>query len=322
MIIHMSRKRLISAALVAGMAAIAAAEPVGPSGPVSGAVFDRKSRSVRPILGVPGSSYLGSRIAGGLDEAAVSPDGRAVLTLAEGRLTLLRGLERLSPVTLGVEGTIPDADRIVWSPDSSAAALYSSSSRRIQLVRDLDKTPAAGPVTELMAQGRVASLGVDASGNVVAGVEGAGVFLLTAGQTERLLGAFRNPVSLLMARKGADLFVVDREGASIVEIRDFLTAGSVMPFTEGLSAPAGVALSKDARQMFVADAGDRKLKVFDVASRTKISETELDFVPTGLDPLTSEALSLIGSGGENQPYYILDGGSNPAVYFVPAGREE
>ncbi len=319
----MSRKRFTPIALVFGLVAVAAAaESSGPSGPVSGAVFDKRSRSVRPIIGVPGSSYLGGDLASGLDEAAVSPDGRAALALSEGRLSLVRGLERLSPIAVGVDGALTDAERMAWSADSSTAVLYSSASRRLQVIRDLDKAPVAGEVTELRAEGRVASLGVDASGNVVAGVEGVGVFLLAAGRTERLLASFRNPVALLLARKGTDLFVVDREGAAIVEIRDFLNAGSVIPFAEGLSAPSGVALSSDARRMFIADAGDRKLKVFDVSSRTPLSETELDFTPTGLDPLTSDALSLIGAGGENQPYFILDGGSNPAVYFVPAGREQ
>ena len=256
----MSRKRLTPIALALGLTALAfAAESGGPSGPVSGAVFDRSSRSIRPILGIPGSSYLGPDAAAGLDEAAVAPNGSLALALSAGRLVLVRGLERLSPVSVDIEGALADAGRIAWSPDSSAAVLYSPASRRIQVIRNVEKSPVAGSATELAAAGRLSSLAVDASGNVLAGVEGAGLFLHAAGQPARLLAPFGNVTSLLLTRGGADVFVVDREKGLIAEIRDFLTSAAVMPFTDGLLDPAGIALSRDKRQMFVATAGeDRK----------------------------------------------------------------
>ena len=33
-------------------------------GPISGVIFDRSSRALRPMIGVPGASYLGPAIAG------------------------------------------------------------------------------------------------------------------------------------------------------------------------------------------------------------------------------------------------------------------
>ena len=59
------------------------------AGPVSGIVFDAKAKSLRPIMGVPGASYLGNALAADMDLAAVSPDGKFALSgSADGTMRL------------------------------------------------------------------------------------------------------------------------------------------------------------------------------------------------------------------------------------------
>ena len=55
-------------------------------GPVSGFVFDQKQHTLRPMLGVPGSAYLGDALLANLDAAAVAPDGQSALVVQEGDL--------------------------------------------------------------------------------------------------------------------------------------------------------------------------------------------------------------------------------------------
>src|SRR5262245_21747804 len=112
------------------------------AGPVSGTIFDRNSSSLRPMLGVPGASYLGSGLMGGLDAASVSPDGSFALAVSEGRLQWISGLRDLAAVSVAVDGGIDGADRLAWSADGAFAAAYSSGSGRIQLLRDASRAPA------------------------------------------------------------------------------------------------------------------------------------------------------------------------------------
>ena len=70
------------ASLLCMCALAALADDARVSGPVPGFVFDRSSQSIRPIFGVPGSSYLGPSVMDGFDIASVSPLGISAL---EGR---------------------------------------------------------------------------------------------------------------------------------------------------------------------------------------------------------------------------------------------
>lgn len=63
------------------------------TGPAPGFVFDRWSHSIRPILGVLGSSHLGSAVAGGFDIASISPLGTIALATQAGTLYLVRNLD-------------------------------------------------------------------------------------------------------------------------------------------------------------------------------------------------------------------------------------
>src|SRR5260370_12555637 len=81
-------------ATVALLFALAApAQDTRLSGPVSGFVFHGPTQSIRPIVGVPGSAYLGTALAQGFDAASVSLLGKFALATLGGKLYLLRGLD-------------------------------------------------------------------------------------------------------------------------------------------------------------------------------------------------------------------------------------
>ena len=66
--------------LVAGACALVAlGEDSRMSGPIPGFVFHSPTRSIRPIVGVPGSAYLGAMVAQDFDAASVSPLGKSGL---------------------------------------------------------------------------------------------------------------------------------------------------------------------------------------------------------------------------------------------------
>ena len=127
------------------------------SGPVSGAVFHSGSRAIRPILGVPGSAYLGVAIASGLDAAAVSPNHKLAIAIRDGQGVVFTGVDEASPVEAEVDA-IPGADKLFWSSDSTVAGLYSSKSGAVQTWRN------GGLRKPGSISGNVLALAVDGAG--------------------------------------------------------------------------------------------------------------------------------------------------------------
>jgi hypothetical protein len=231
-----------------------AAQSVPVRGPVAGVVFDGHARAIRPMLGIPGGSYLGDALAGSIDLAGISPDGKLALAAADGNLFLLRGLDTGAPRWTRLAQAAANPDRIAWNRTSTAAAVCSGG--RLRLWRDLDETPPAtvepdsnpraasrrlrsgakltpratdlGDLSAL--GGRVTALAVDAAGAVLAGVEdteAGGLYRLSSESEPVLLARLTSPGGIVFANADNDLFVSDRGRQEILEIRDFRDGADV-----------------------------------------------------------------------------------------------
>lgn len=290
------------------------------SGPVAGVVFDQPSGALRPVLGVPGAAYLGSSLATGIDAAGVSPDGSAALAVRGGSLFLVTHLKDPAPVWTSIDGAIGAADRFAWSSDT--AAVYSSASGQAQILRQLSDNPAASPAIDLSGLPGPASALALAGDSLLIGVQspgGGGVYLATADAAPQLLATATNPAAIIVA--GTDLYFADHDTGQVWQVQSFREQPAVMLFADGIDTPAGLQLS--AGRLFVAAAGSQTLVVYDVSSRAAVASVDLEFTPTRLDPLGSPSILLMNAVADpSQPLYIADTSGNPAVYFVPVGREQ
>jgi hypothetical protein len=282
------------------------------AGPVSGIVFDRNARALRPMLGVPGASYLGDALLANLDAAAVSPDGDLALASLEGRPVLISGLKSLAPSATALD--VLAGDRFLWSSDGAWAAVCSRSGA--QVLRDIRTNPAAGPAIDLPADATALALGN--GGDLVAGFE-AGLYLLTAGSAPRLLAPLA--AASAIAFRGADMFAASGEQIWMVE--NFASAPAASVFIEDAGAVVGLQFSADGKRLFAADAKNRLLKAFETASRAAAGQAELDCAPSELAPFGSRNLWLLNSDPNGTaPLYVATGAGDPASWFVPAGRVE
>lgn len=294
------------------------------SGPVSGSVYDPASRSLRPIMGLPGASYLGDPLIADLDWAAAAPDGRTMLASRGGSLWAVRQTGS-ALLWAGIDGGLESPERAAWNADGSAAAIYSTR-QGLQLLRSLGDTPAAGPAVEL--PGRVTALALEASGTcAVAGVEAerdGGLYLVCADAAPKLLVGLARPAALALAPNKDALFVADRGSGEILEVRNFRGEAAVMPFaadTAGSWDPVGVAVSSDGAFLYVAHRSEKRVDAYEVASRTLVSRIAVDWEPTLLEPLAVKSVFLLKSpGGVDEPLLVLEAGREPAVYFVPTRR--
>jgi len=302
-----------------------AAQEARLGGPVSGFIFDSAMRSIRPILGLPGASYLGEALVADLDWASIAPSGEVALAAKEGRLYALRGLGA-EQAWAEIEGALGVADRAAWSADGAAAVI--SSQGRLQVLRNLREEPLAGAAVEL--PGRVSALALEASGGcAVAGVKSAaqgGLYLACPDAPVRLLAAMGEPAAVVLARGGRHLLAAERAGSRLLEIQNFREAATVMPFAEmpGTSwDPVGLAIGSDHRLLFVAHRSEKRVDTFDLETRTLVGQMGVDWEPMLAEPLAVKSVFLLKStGGEGEPLLVLDAGRESAVYFVPAGRAE
>jgi hypothetical protein len=306
----------VAALLLAGSVASVAQVGTRLSGPISGVVFDQHARVLRPIVGVPGASYLGLPIATDIDAAAVSADGSFALAVASGRLSVFSSL-RDTASSAPVDQAIEAVDRLVWSPDGTVAAVYSTQAARAQVIRDVRTIPAAGPAIDIA--GAVTSLAVNSEGDLLAGMEG-GVYLMSAGSAPRLIVASGRPASVSI--QGSDLYIADSTAGTIVLVRNYASAPAASVFADGLASPVGVQITADGKRLFAATAGDKLLQMFELSSRAAVGRVELDCAPSGLFLLGSRDTWLLNAAGGQDPLYLATGTGDAAAWFVPMGRDE
>lgn len=290
-------------------------------GPVSGFVFDQKTQALRPVVGVPGAAYLGSAALESLDAAAVSPDGSAALAVREGKLLLVTGL-KAQPAAVEIEGAIAGVNRIAWAADGLSAAVYAAASRQAQMLSKLDGTPVADAAVDLSAVSGTLTALAAAGGGMVAGFAdeaAGGVYFIQAGAEPKLISSAARPSAVAVA--GSDLFFADQDRGQVWQVTGFAGDATPLLFADGLASPVGVQAAGN--RLFIANSGDNTLAIFDVNARTSVGQLALDAAPAMLEACGTRALWLLNTaGGDGEPLYVLDGRDNPAVYFVPAGREQ
>jgi hypothetical protein len=298
----------------------------GVAGPVTGFIFDAQLGAVRPMLGIPGAAYLGKAMATGLVAASVAPDGSAALAVQQGgKLVLYSGLRSATPVALAVAGAIAGLDHFAWAPSnnaSSAAAVYSSRTGQGQILTSLAPSPAAAAPIDLSGlPGQVTALAFDGQRLIVGVVSGdsGGIYLAGASSGIQRIASAANPSVIALA--GSSLYFADNQSQQIFQVQNYAGTPAAVVFANdsSISSPAGLQVSADGQRLYVANAGNRKLTVYDIASRSPVRILDLNFTPTRLDRFGDASVFLLNGSGQGPLYVVRDGGpGKAAVYFVPA----
>jgi len=297
----------------------------GVAGPVTGFIFDAQAGAVRPMLGIPGAAYLGNGVGSGLDAAAVAPDGSAALAVQQrgGKLVLYTGLRNARPASSVVAGAIAGPDQFAWTANGSAAAVYSSRAGQGQMLTGLGQSPVAGAPIDLSSlSGQVTAMAFDGERLIlaVASADAGGIYLASAAAGVQRIASAVSPSAIALA--GSSLFFSDSQSQQIFQVQNYARTPGVVVFANdsGINSPVGLQVSVDGQRLFVANAGNRKLAVYDIASRAPVESVDLAFKPTCLDLFGDPSVFLMNSSGQGPLYVVRDGGPGKAaaVYFVPA----
>jgi WD40 repeat protein len=297
------------------------------SGPTTGFVFDPSSHKVRPILGVPGGSTIGSPVdlGGELASAWVSPRlDSAIGVTAEGALHVFRiDSGSVAPRTVdGVDGTVGG---VVFSPIGSSALLVTANATYV-LAGLPDAPKVSGTVTpgSLRRRATPAAIGVRASapnvswalsddGAYVLYGEGGSVRVLTVSGENRQLAVTAADAVVAFAPGSHDAAIADSDSGLVV-FRNL--AGAAAPKVVGrLSSPSGLAFSPDSKRVFVASAAEHAVNGFDVESGARTT-LACDCSPASLVRMGNVyRLNELG----REPLWILDADAkDPRIVFVPA----
>ncbi|MCS7025384.1 MAG: lactonase family protein [Bryobacteraceae bacterium] len=275
------------------------------TGPISGIVFERGS--LHPVLGVPGSSYLGPALLKGVDLAEASPDGRWVAFARSGQIAVLSLAD-------GVERVLASGSsrKMAWSAQGNALAFENEGQVWWWRVSAELATPLGqlSDVTDLVA---------DADGEFVfAAVGGAesGVYRLQANSPPQRLATLEGGGWLSWDPSQRSLFACDQRGVWEVGWN-----GGAVRLASQVRAPAGLAVSGDNRYIVVADQALRAVLIYDRFTKALLEQHELSFAPTRLKPLGAKVF-LLNERSETQPLEALSMDAGTQVFFIPAGVQQ
>ena len=293
------------------------------AGPVSGLLVDEQSRSIRPILGMPGSAYAGEASVTAFDFASAAPDGRSALISRTGSLYLIRRLDGATPVWRQLSGDSASFGRAAWSENSESFAVVNTTANQVELWTNLSSDPKLASSIDISSLTEsIVSLAVNKDASYAfastQGVDGGTLYQLKAGDVPRMILPLGRAGGLLL---GADsLYVTDRGHNEVLRVTNWASnpvVTSIVTSGHGVNDPVGAAWSADRKMLYIASAGINQVIGFDIASSAVKATFDLDFQPTRLERLGSGDLLLLEKGIPGQaPAQVLDSAAQK-IYFIP-----
>lgn len=319
--------RLLAASI---LIASSASAQVQLSGLRSGYVVDEATRVLRPIVGLPGSAYLGRAIPLPFPAAsaiAIAGGGSLVVISAgdEPEAWLVRKLDEFEPEVI----RLANAARVFAGIRANTALLHSAREGSVRLISTLDKTPSIGPEV------REASLG----GKPVAGAidEESGCAYLVVRQEEtsivslcpdrpgeprvvRQLGPVDVTAMVYWKRNG--LLFAERKANRVSILRAPAGAGApsiVASEADGLADPAAMQPVPGSR-IAIVQGDPARLMIADPARKEPPIFADLPVAAELLDYLAPDRILSVNRVNAS-PLVVLDAEQEFAPYFVPPSGE-
>jgi DNA-binding beta-propeller fold protein YncE len=341
----------LSAVLV-GTGAIAATVTL--DGPRLGMLFDPQTRALHPILGIPGSAVVGRALELGIsvEKAAISPAQDFVLVTAGDRreVVMLRtGRAPIAPIA--IEGADPAPNEMILSAGGRAAVLYHRDRNRLQVITGLPSGPRVSSQLYLSAGEAPSAFAVSDDGRVVLAGIGGSLKMITANGEVPVLPGIGKITAIAFGKRSVEPVVDEVRGdlhraspgpaapaplgyvalaADALHDRLFLVrnvtgdveAEVIGTSAEGIASPVALAVSRDNRRVFVANAKSGTVAIFDLLRGDRShSLISCGCSPTGLDRLNGDVFRL--TAPSSRPLWVLEAdGREPRVVFVPADLPE
>jgi hypothetical protein len=293
------------------------------AGPQLGYAWVSSDQSLRPILGIAGSSLFGQSVvpAGTYALGAASVRSSiALLQSADGSLYAM-SLPGGSPQRIG-SGVFPLATQIVFSPNGQSALLLTPGAPTLTLITSVNSAPATQALTVPAALLSAAVSDSLSSGTQVAIVSGTGPY------TVAMLTGAQSPIATLTGFGGLgfltgtdSLLVADSATSAAAIFRNTATAPAAQALTStALSDPIAVAASQDGHYALIANgsAAPSTLIRFDLTGGSAPITIACACQPSALDALNGNAVFRLTAAGTSTTWVVDASAATPRTVFIPA----
>jgi hypothetical protein len=286
-------------------------------GPQLGYIWSTTAQTLRPVLGVPGSTQLGQSVvpANLYANAAASPiSNLAVLVETDGALDLI-ALPSGTPARLAA--TPSPGAQIRLSPNGSNAIAFIPGSTAATLLTSLAATPQAAAVTFPAA---INDAAVSDNATIAASLQSGSIRTLSKSGTANQAGTIANLGGLTFLTGSDDLLFADAAANTATIVRNSATApaSSIVPSANLLKSPAGAGVSRDGRYAVIANAADPSIVRLDLTAQTAPQRLACACQPALVTPMLGTGVFRV-TGADTGPNWIVDASApTPRVLFIPA----
>lgn len=285
-----------------------------------GYAWDGTDRSLRPILGIVGSSRVGASVvpAGAYTNGAASPLSLVALLIRPSGAVDRVVIPSTTTFTLSGVTASPSA-AIHFSHSGTYAVIFAPGAPDATLLSNLTTIP---KITSLHASSAMLDAEVSDSGNVAVlqkQGDGAQAAVLTSGGSHAI-ASLTGSGAIDFLPKSDTLLVADASGNALSVIANSTGSPSTQVIPTGglLKSPVGVSGGASGRWVAVANGGESSVTRIDLSGATAPLRIACPLQPTQVDPLTGDANFRFSDVGST-PAWISDMAvQTPAMFFVPA----
>jgi len=285
-----------------------------------GLIWNTGDSSLRILVGVPGSTQLGSPLfpVGAYASGAFAPPTQTALLIdPKGNLQVMT-LPSLVPSTLAQ--SISPSSVITFAPRGGYAAVFAPGSTSVLIVSGLPQAPALSTHSGTAAiQGAAVS---DAGTLLLATGAGGGavnVTSISAGGAQTSLASLGGYGGMSFIPGSEDSLIADAAANTLARYHS--GAPSVLAnHANGLSQPFAVAASQDGHWAVIADQADSSILRIDLSGATGPAQSTCACSLTQLSSLSGNAVFELAAPTASPGWMIEADGPTSRVLFIPPVR--
>jgi hypothetical protein len=292
------------------------------SGPQLGYAWRSQDQTLRPILGVPGSSQTGASVVAATSFVAGASSSAAALALLIGTDQQVYSMSLPNGTPAQVNLAAASGARIRFSPSGVAALVYVPGSLSASLLTNLASAPQA---RQISVTAPLLDMAVSDAGTVVGLLQtavGGDLDLLPAGGSPQPLATLSGAGGLTFVGASDNLLAADSGANTLKLVRAVSTAPalSLLPTSNLLKAPVAVGTAMNGRWAVVANGGEASVVQVDLTGASSPLRIACPSQPTVVEQLAGNGVFRFTDIG-NTPSWIADiTNPNPSMLFIPASQ--
>jgi hypothetical protein len=289
------------------------------NGPQLGYAWYAQDQTLRPILGVPGSSQFGESVvpAGAYVGGASSAAANLALLIGTDEKVYKMSLPNGTPTQIGA--TAGTGAVVRFSPTGASAVVYVPGGTSATLVTGVRTTPVVKTLSMTAPLLEMTASDAGTAAAVLQGSHGASVAVVS-GTNARQIAAVNGDGGISFAGTSEDLVVADSVANSLTLIRAAATAPVAVQLETAslLKTPMAVGASLNGKWVVVANSGESSVVRVDVSGASAPQRVSCPTQPTVVAQLAGNGVFRFNDLGATSVWLSDVTTASPSMLFIPA----